>query len=77
MGKHTRLVAVSQWCAQETMAMHEYNPDKGDDWLPIEVSGHDWCREWRWHDEYHGKNPGCCASPEERESWACECECHG
>lgn len=22
------------------------------------------------------RDPGCCAGPEERESWACECLCH-
>ena len=66
---------LSRWCAAGAIEVDELGEDYKT-WETVSVSGHDWCRGERWHDEYHGKDPGCCAGPEERESWACECDCH-
>lgn len=67
--------ALSRWCAAGTIEVDVLRDDSGT-WDTVPASGHDWCHGERWHDEYHGKDPGCCAGPGERESWACECECH-
>ena len=65
---------LSRWCAAGVIEVDVCEDFKT--WNTVQASGHDWCRNERWHDEYHGKDPGCCAAPEERESWACGCPCH-
>ena len=66
---------LSRWCAAGTIEVDVLREDFKT-WDTVTASGHKWCQGERWHDEYHGKDPGCCAGPEERESWACECRCH-
>ena len=68
-------INLSRWCAADTIEVGILREDFKT-WDTVPSSGHDWCQNERWHDEYHGKDPGCCAGPEERESWACECGCH-
>jgi len=65
----------SRWCAAGTIEIDVLREDFKT-WETVPASGHGWCRGERWHDEWHGKDPGCCAGSEERESWACECDCH-
>ena len=68
--------ALSRWCAAGTIEVEVCEDPGSGVWETRQSSGHGWCQSERWHDEYHGKDPGCCAGPEERESWACECPCH-
>jgi hypothetical protein len=68
-------VNLSEWCASPTRLEAETTTGDGG-WKTVYQNQHSWCHYQRWHDEYHGKDPGCCATPEERESWACECPCH-
>ena len=67
--------ALSRWCAAGTVEVDVLGEDLRT-WETVPASGHDRCHSERWHDEFHGRDPGCCAGPEERESWACECPCH-
>ena len=66
---------LSRWCAERTITTTHLTTESGEP-EDVQMSGHVWCGQQRWHDEYHGKDPGCCASPDEKESWACSCACH-
>jgi hypothetical protein len=66
---------LSQWCAAGVVEVDVLRADFKT-WATVQASGHEFCSGRRWHDEYHGKDPGCCADLDERESWACECRCH-
>lgn len=70
-------MTLSRWCANpdgEEAVLYEQSPEGGSfTETVIRVSGHDLCRSERWHDRSH---VDCCAGVDEKESWACGCDCH-
>lgn len=44
-------------------------------WETFTVDTHDLCVAQCVHDREHAES-GCCGGAEEREAWACTCECH-
>lgn len=64
---------LSQWCATKSYPYEICDDVSKDVWRRVQVSGHNVCLSQRWHDPDHLE---CCARPDERESYACQCPCH-
>lgn len=66
---------LSEWCATKRYRWELGVPAKRGhkEWQPIWYTGHSVCRYQRHH---HPDHLDCCGSPDERESYACECPCH-
>lgn len=66
---------ISQWCAHDgpyQYREYDINERNPDSWTSVDVSQHKVCLQQRWHgypDPDH-------VSPDEIESWWCECPCH-
>lgn len=65
---------VSQWCATKTYP-YEAIERRAGRWVirRVRIAGHRLCQGERWHTRDHLE---CCGTPDERESYACECPCH-
>lgn len=63
---------LSQWCAGRGGMGSIWAPGMSRP-RPVYISGHEMCRAARWHSPGH---LDCCGSPEEQESYACQCPCH-